>query len=320
MHIQQIKLGPKGQPGNQADFQQGMAAMVGQISQATAEFIRRYPRDPRRFEAQLLQIETGNAVNKIEGHPDDAGMATQLRELASEPAAPANIRGGACYELLGLSVSAYVRRDPGVTAAFLVNQLHQFITEFPAYPHLDLLTYKVADTLGLADPQESDALLQELAASGQGPVAVQARKDLAAHEKLKSPLDLHFTAADGTPVDLSQMRGKVVLVHFWATQSDPCRADLPNVIAAYQKLHDQGFEVIGISLDQNRNQLLSFTAQNNMPWPEYFDGKGWQNDVTTAFSVEQIPTMWLVNKKGYVVTTNGRDDLEGQVEKLLAEQ
>ena len=110
----------------------------------------------------------------------------------------------------------------------------------------------MAGSLAAEDPAEATALLEELAASGEGQVADQARAELATREKLKSPLDLHFTAVDGSDVDLSKMRGKVVLIDFWATWCGPCRAELPNVVAAYKKLHDKGFEVVGISLDQDK--------------------------------------------------------------------
>jgi hypothetical protein len=76
---------------------------------------------------------------------------------------------------------------------------------------------------------------------------------------------------------------------------------------------------VGISLDQSREALVNFTAANGMTWPQYFDGKGWQNSISSSFAVQAVPTMWLVNKSGYVVSTNGRADLEGQVEKLLEE-
>ena len=75
------------------------------------------------------------------------------------------------------------------------------------------------------------------------------------------PLDLKYTAVDGSAVDLSKMRGKVVLVDFWATWCPPCRGEVPNVVAAYTKYHDQGFEIVGVSLDKDKERLLAFTKE-----------------------------------------------------------
>jgi thiol-disulfide isomerase/thioredoxin len=132
------------------------------------------------------------------------------------------------------------------------------------------------------------------------------------------PLDLTFTSVDGQQVSLASLRGKVVLIDFWATWCPPCREEVPNVVAAYQKYHDQGFEIIGISLDQDKSALTAFTQQNGMTWPQYFDGQGWQNQISSRFGINEIPTMWLIGKDGILVTKNGRDDLAGQVGKLLA--
>jgi len=131
-------------------------------------------------------------------------------------------------------------------------------------------------------------------------------------------LDLKYTSVDGKQIDLSTMRGKVVLVDFWATWCPPCRGEVPNVVAAYNKYHDKGFEIVGVSLDQNKDDLLSFTKENGMVWPQYFDGKGWDNDVSKSFGINSIPAMWLVGKDGKLLTTNARDDLDGQVAKALA--
>ena len=134
------------------------------------------------------------------------------------------------------------------------------------------------------------------------------------------PLDLKFTAVDGRTVDISKMRGKVVLVDFWATWCPPCRAEVPGVVAAYKKYHNKGFNVVGISLDQDKSALLRFTKENGMVWPQYFDGKGWDNEISSSFGINEIPAMWLVGKDGKVLTTNARDDLDGQIEKALAAQ
>lgn len=131
------------------------------------------------------------------------------------------------------------------------------------------------------------------------------------------PVDLKFTAVDGSQVDLANLHGKVVLIDFWATWCPPCRGEVPNVVAAYKKYHDQGFEIVGISLDQDKDALLAFTKENGMVWPQYFDGQGWDNAISSKFGIHSIPAMWLVDQNGLLVTTEGRDDLAGQVEKLL---
>ena len=172
-----------------------------------------------------------------------------------------------------------------------------------------------------ADPARYNSLLQQLATDPLPAVAEMANQQIAVQRRLEDlktkPIDLQFTALDGTSVDLAKMRGKVVLVDFWATWCPDCITEAPGVVDAYKKYHDQGFEIVGISLDEDKATLLAFTQQNGMVWPQYFDGKKWNNDVGTSFDVSSIPAMWLVDKKGLLVTKNGRDDLAGQVEKLL---
>jgi thiol-disulfide isomerase/thioredoxin len=133
------------------------------------------------------------------------------------------------------------------------------------------------------------------------------------------PLEIKFQSVDGRHVDLAKLQGKVVLVDFWATWCGPCVGEIPHVKAAYEKLHSKGFEIVGISLDQDKARLEAFTKDKGMTWPQYFDGKGWQNTISTKFGINSIPQMWLVDKKGNLVDKNGRTDLEKKVEKLLAE-
>ena len=133
------------------------------------------------------------------------------------------------------------------------------------------------------------------------------------------PLELKFTTVDNTAFDLANWRGKVVLIDFWATWCGPCRRAVPYVVDAYQKLHEKGFEIVGISLDRDRGQMLEYTKEHNMPWPQYFDGLVWYNVVSRRFGIEGIPAMWLVDKRGQVRDTQAGDDLVAEVSKLLAE-
>jgi len=133
------------------------------------------------------------------------------------------------------------------------------------------------------------------------------------------PIEIRFDAIDGTHVDTTQMRGKVVLVDFWATWCPPCVKEVPVVKAAYEKLHGRGFEVVGISMDDKKEDLLSFVANQKLPWPQYFEPAGWENKFGKQFGIEQIPTMWLLDKSGKLRDIDATEELEQKVQKMLAE-
>ena len=129
------------------------------------------------------------------------------------------------------------------------------------------------------------------------------------------------TDATGKPLSLESYRGKVVLVDFWATWCGPCVAELPNVLAAYRTYHDRGFEIIGISLDKDPEALSAFIKDHDMSWPQYFDGRGWENKLAVKYGIRSIPTTFLLDGKDRIVARDLRGDaLPAEVAKLLGKK
>jgi len=138
------------------------------------------------------------------------------------------------------------------------------------------------------------------------------------------PVDVQFVALDGRKVSTSKLRGKVVLIDFWATTCEPSMAAQPDIKAAYSKYHAQGFEVVGISLDTDRSRLTKFVKDAGLAWPQCFEGKrGVDNKLAQEFGVWAIPHTMLLDKKGCLrlaSTTFDSSKLAPHVSKLLSEQ
>ncbi len=321
-HIEKLKQGPEQQPQTQEEAMQMMAALLKDMDESVGAFLKQYPTDARCWEAKLLQVHVAlgqsRSTNK---RPDVSAFEKPLQEIAAATAAPAPVRTNASFLLVQLRLSGLGATPKKEAVEEADKVIMAFIKEYPDDQRSRALKFMRADLYAPIDPAKEEAILKELAADSNTRIARRAQSKLDQKAALKKPVEMKFTAVDGSEVDVAKLRGKVVLVDFWATWCGPCVGEVPNVVAAFKKYHDKGFEVIGISLDEDKDAMLKFIKEKGMTWPQYFDGKGWENAISSKHGIQGIPAMWLLDKKGLVRSTEARgEQLPILIEKLLAEQ
>ncbi len=149
----------------------------------------------------------------------------------------------------------------------------------------------------------------------------QEMKSLETKKKLTSgcqaiPFPESVRNLSGDKIAIRNYRGKVILLDFWATWCKPCLDEMPNVKELYEEYHDDGFEIIGVSLDRSKENLVSYVDENGIGWPQIYDGQGGR--IATSYAVSAIPSTFLLDREGRIVDRNLRGKaLEEAVERLL---
>jgi peroxiredoxin len=130
--------------------------------------------------------------------------------------------------------------------------------------------------------------------------------------------DFSQNDANGNPVSLSSFRGKYVLLDFWASWCQPCRVENPNIVKAYKNFKDKGFDILGVSLDQDGAAWAKAIADDKLTWNHVSDLKYWNNDVAQLYSIRSIPASFLLDPEGKIIAKDLRGDaLEAKLKELM---
>ena len=282
------------------------------------DFYTRFPTDSHSLEARKQEYEMTGVAITLGATNQQSRLDAAEKVLLADPALAEDDRFSIRQSDIQRAAQAKESESEAAATAELEKGIRALQKEFPKRPEIMQM---LLDIGGDAEGEKARAIFAEITNS---PIASDEIKQSAAGELKKldlvgKPMDLHFTAVDGREVDVAKLKGKVVLVDFWATWCAPCVGELPHVKEAYDKNHAKGFEIVGVSLDQEKGNLTEFVSGHGMEWPQYFDGQGWDNKLAGQFGITSIPAMWLIDKKGNLRDLHARADLSGKVEKLLAE-
>ncbi len=219
-------------------------------------------------------------------------------------------------------VAAIGKAGPSAKLEQVMPAYEEFIRRVPADPRgAQLLSRAAAMT---DDTARRDELVRRIEADyPDSPTARSLAGERRQVASIGKPFDLAFAEATrGTPISMADLKGKVVVIDFWATWCGPCIAEMPTMKKLYAEFKDKGVEFIGVSLDQpvaqgGLDKLKAYVAKNDITWPQYYQGNFWESEFSMSWGVNSIPCVFLIDADGKLATTEARGELERLIPEYL---
>jgi thiol-disulfide isomerase/thioredoxin len=307
-------LPPKQQPRSREEMMAYIKGVSRVAVEASDKILAQVKADDELYaQAAQLKLQSLSALRQLGDEQAAEQLAAFAATLAESPVAPLAMEGkrmlivAAAQEMFSSGdfagagalvdqTAALLKADPDdVQTAGLAAQLAGALEQAP---DADGVAARAMKTFGPLMAASTNPRIQQLGESFSGKLRLLGLPGNA--------MEIKGALLDGTPFDQTKLAGKVVLVDFWATWCGPCVAEIPNMLTEYEKYHAQGFEVVGISLDEDKADVEKFVAENKIPWPILFAGKGWQDPVAQFYGISGIPQLVLIGRDGNVITLDVR--------------
>lgn len=298
------------------------------VSGKAIEFFEKYPTE-RRVGGILFNLSSfGDWLGQDE---QSAALSPAWRQHLRTVVAdalqnktwPDNVWAGLNWLALRNEIAIQQASGSAADLPALRARIDAVVARTPGAPYRVFMEQNYLEQLRIHDADAVMDFLKSIAASDVPDLAKLGTGELAIEDIRRNPMELKFTAVDGTEVDLAQLRGQVVLIDCWATWCVPCIKELPNIKAALAKWGSKGFTVVGISFDRDadRAKLVKFIADEKLDWPHWFNESGGRNPFGVKYNIRSIPATFLLGRDGRLVTTDTHGaKLDAALEKLLGDE
>jgi len=244
-----------------------------------------------------------NSEREAMTKPFTAKIMQLQNEFGKKTAGGTYVKSSKERKVAGDSIQNYVAAIKAINLKFAGNHSDSF---------MGLYTYNMYVLDSHFEPVKVEPLFDQFSAAlKSSPLGLKTKEKIEiGKRRQQGSKATDFTQTDnhGQPFKLSSLRGKYVLVDFWASWCVPCRAENPNVVKAYAALKEKNFEIVSVSLDAGKQQWLEAIKKDNMPWIHVSDLKFWKNDVAVLYGINSVPQNILINPEGLIVAKNLRGD------------
>ncbi len=305
-------------PEQIAEYHKNNGLQTEKASKLAREFYEKFPDHAKAKEAREKELK----LTEVSIRLGNTNMLDRLDELMKSPEVPEEERFRVRLMRVQMQASAQSEQGEAVVQYAMETGARQLMKEFPnRMEPYNLLVQIATSAIQQGDVTTGRRLAKEIEES-KLPLAAKniVRSQLKRYDSVGKPFVFLAPGMDGKEINLEKMRGKVVLIDFWASWCGPCMAEVPNMKKVYDEYHSQGLEIIGVNLDQDLDVLKTTVAKHGMNWLHHFDGENPDGGWAGKYGISAIPAMWLIDKQGLLQDVNAREDLEAKVKKLLAEK
>jgi len=303
-----LDAGPKQKPRS-AD-EAGLLARNHFLVQRRAleNFLKTRPGDPRAAQARIRLADIKAAEGMMDGNRRAIAEALELFErVAADPAAGAKDRADAAFRRASVYMQT-ISGGPEKNAAAVAAAAQSFADKFPSDPREARLLAEAATVCDSRPELKRGLLERALAATREDEIRLRVTDDLKRLDRLGKPLELTLPGLDGGTIDVPALRGKPVLLVFWASHSPQSLLWLRDFRQAFEKLPAGSLRVVTFNLDPSRQEARKRAQALNADWPTAWEPGGWDAPTARALGINALPTVWFIDKDGNLRSLNAKSN------------